>query len=86
MFDPGHQSGEVGGSSLFLSLLTENMQEQPTLQGEALEALMTQYNHEIDRLKSRMLLGESWEALYEQRSRITTLAQAIHQQQLASVS
>ena len=86
MLDPGHQSGAGCGSSLFLSRESNNMQEQPTLQAEALENLMTQYNNEIDRLKSRMLLGESWEALLEQRSRITTLAQAIHQQQLESVA
>ncbi len=62
------------------------MQQQPTLSNHALESLLAEYNHEIDRLKSRMLLGESWEALFEQRTRITTLAQAIHQQQLEATN
>jgi hypothetical protein len=42
-----------------------------------LQTLLTLYNHEIDKLKEKLLNGESWENLKPVRLNITGLAIAI---------
>ena len=52
---------------------------QTETKGMELTALLKQYNHEIDRLKSKLLCGASWEEVAPTRKKITELAVAIHQ-------
>jgi len=51
---------------------------QPDITSKDLPALLTLYNQEIDILKDKLLNGESWENLRNQRRNITELAIAIH--------
>ena len=46
--------------------------------GRELSVLLDQYNHEIDKLKSKLLCGVPWEELVSTRKKITELAIAIH--------
>lgn len=46
--------------------------------GKDLSALLDLYNREIDKLKSKLLSGSSWEELSTTRKNITGLAIAIH--------
>jgi hypothetical protein len=50
----------------------------PDIEGESLQALLNLYNKEIDFLKQKLLNGESWENLRDQRRNITELAISIH--------
>lgn len=52
------------------------MQNKP--KGKDIESLLSQYNHEIDKLKEKLLNGESWDNLVENRNQITRLAIAVH--------
>ncbi len=53
------------------------MQNKP--KSKNVESLLNQYNHEIDKLKEKLLNGESWDNLVENRHDITRLAIAVHQ-------
>ena len=57
---------------------TSNHHEmQPDITNTELETLLTLYNQEIEKLKEKLLNGESWENLRPIRSNITELAIAI---------
>jgi len=47
------------------------------INGKDLQSLLSLYNQEIDKLKEKLLNGESWENLKPQRANITELAIAI---------
>jgi hypothetical protein len=47
------------------------------INGKDLQSLLSLYNQEIDKLKEKLLNGESWENLKTQRANITELAIAI---------
>jgi hypothetical protein len=47
------------------------------LTGKDYQSLLNLYNQEIDSLKDRLLNGESWENLKDQRRNITQLAIAL---------
>lgn len=51
---------------------------QPDITNKDLQTLLTLYNQEIDKLKEKLLNGESWENLKPVRRNITELATAIH--------
>jgi len=50
---------------------------QPDIRSRDLESLLTLYNQEIEKLKERLLNGETWENLKPTRRNITELAIAI---------
>jgi hypothetical protein len=51
---------------------------QPDIEGKSLQTLLNLYNKEIDLLKQKLLNGESWDSLRDQRRNITELAISIH--------
>jgi len=53
---------------------------QIDIKGKDLQTLIALYSQEIDLLKEKLLNGESWENLRNQRRNITELAIAIHRE------
>ena len=51
---------------------------QHDVAGKDYQSLLNLYNQEIDSLKHKLLNGESWESLKDQRRNITELAMALH--------
>ena len=59
---------------------------QLELKDKDLATLLALYNGEVDTLRAKLLNGEPWEELTQQRKRITELAIAIHKQHHLVVS
>jgi hypothetical protein len=51
---------------------------QHDIRGKDYETLLTLYNHEVSTLQEKLLSGEPWEDLKDERRNITELAMALH--------